>query len=51
MFIIAAAILFGLAALLDIINAPVDFPWIALGLLCMALYFALGSGVPWRRTP
>jgi hypothetical protein len=51
MFAILAAILFGVALLLDVIDTAGDLvSTLSLaGLLCLALYFVFGSGVPWRR--
>lgn len=52
MFAIVAAVLFGVALILDIANKTGAFGWlVTAGLLCLALHLALGVGVPWRRNP
>lgn len=53
MFAIISAILFGVALLLDVIDQAGDAVSTLMlgGLLCLALHFALGTPVPWRRNP
>lgn len=54
MFAIVAAVLFGVALILDIADQAGDFvsTLVVAGLLCLALYFALGNiSLPWRRNP
>jgi hypothetical protein len=52
MFAIVAAVLFGVALILDIANVAGAFGWlVTAGLLCLALHFALGVSIPWRRQP
>lgn len=52
MFAVIAAILFGVALLLDVLDTAGDLvSTLSLaGLLSLALHFALGTGLPWRRT-
>lgn len=54
MFALAAAVLFGVALLLDIIDTAGDMvsTLMLAGLLCLALALAgFGSAFPWRRNP
>lgn len=51
MFAIIAAILFGVALLLDVLDTAGDMvSTLSLaGLLAVALHLALGTALPWRR--
>jgi Na+/proline symporter len=52
MFAIIAAVLFGVGLLLDLIDVADDYGWLLwAGLCALALHFALGVGIPWRRQP
>lgn len=55
MFAIAAAVLFGVALLLDLLDTAGDFTstLVTAGLLCVALHLALGTPLPggFRRNP
>lgn len=53
MFAIIAAILFGVALLLDLLNTAGDVAGTLItgGLLCVALHLALGVPLPFRRNP
>lgn len=54
MLAIIAAVLFGVALILDVADQAGDLVSTLMlgGLLSLALYFALGSmPVPWRRNP
>jgi hypothetical protein len=55
MFAIIAAILFGVALLLDVLDTAGDMvsTLMLAGLLCVALHLALGTPLPsgWRRNP
>ena len=51
MWAIIAAILFGVALLLELVGQGALVGVLTLGgLLSLALNFALGTGLPWRRT-
>lgn len=51
MFAVIAAILFGVALLLDVIDVEGDLTstLVTAGLLCVALHLALGTALPFRR--
>lgn len=51
MFAIIAAVLFGVALILDVADQAGDLAstLVTAGLLCLALFFALGTPWPWRR--
>ncbi len=51
MFAIASAILFAVALLLDILDVKGDLTstLVTAGLLALALHFALGTALPFRR--
>jgi hypothetical protein len=53
MFAIIAAIFFGVALVLDVVDTAGDLTstLTVAGLLCLALHFALGTPLPWRRNP
>jgi hypothetical protein len=52
MFAIIAAVIFLVGLLLDLIGKGTELSWLLwAGLAALALHFALGVGLPWRRQP
>lgn len=53
MFAIVAAVLFGVALILDVADQASDLvsTLTVAGLLSLALFFAVGTPWPWRRQP